>query len=140
MINNLNDFNRNLGEIMMYSQFIEHDIKEIYASILGGPKEQNYENIKMMTLGEAILNMQELDIRRKMGLFSIDEYLDLKQITKIRNYWAHSAYNDFAYNDDETYYKLTCKRLEKDIAKLSYIQNYIEEKKVKLENEKYGKN
>ena len=37
-------------------------------------------------------------------------------------------------------HKLTCKRLEKDIAKLSYIQNYIEEKKVKLENEKYGKN
>ncbi len=132
MINNLDDFNKALGEVMMYSQFIEHDIKEIYANVLGGPSEINFENIKMMTLGETLINLEELDIRRKMGIMKLEDYLDLKMITKIRNYWAHNAYSDFAYSSNEEDFIATAKKLERDLNKLINLQAIIEEKKVRL--------
>ena len=75
MINNLNDFNRSLGEVMMYAQFIEHDIKEIYLNILGNGSDENADAIKMMTLGETLLNIQEFDIRRKLNTFSIERFV-----------------------------------------------------------------
>ena len=136
MINNLNDFNKALGEIMMYSQFIEHDIKEIYANILGGPSDINFENIKMMTLGETLINLEELDIRRKMGIMSLEEYLDLKTITKIRNFWAHNAYASFAYSSNEEDFLNTAKKLEKDLNKLINLQADIEEKKIRISGRK----
>lgn len=132
MINNLDDFNKALGEVMMYSQFIEHDIKEIYANVLGGPSEINFENIKMMTLGETLINLEELDIRRKMGIMKLEDYLDLKMITKIRNYWAHNAYSDFAYSSNEADFIATAKKLERDLNKLINLQAIIEEKKIRL--------
>ena len=132
MINNLNDFNRSLGEVMMYAQFIDHDIKEIYLNILGNGSDENADAIKMMTLGETLLNIQEFDIRRKLNTFSIDEYLSLKQITKIRNYYAHSVYSSFAYTDDEDKFKQAASKLESDIKTLADLQNMIEEKKMRI--------
>ncbi len=115
---------------MMYAQFIEHDIKEIYLKILGSSSYENADAIKMMTLGETLLNIQEYDIRRKLNIFSIDDYLSLKQITKIRNYYAHVVYSSFAYSDDEDKFIQAAQRLEADIKTLADLQNLIEEKKM----------
>lgn len=135
MINDLDTFNRCLGEIMMFSQFIEHDIKIIYANMLTGFPNENLERIKNQTLGETLINMQELDFGRKMNILKLDTYMSLKEITRIRNYWAHQAYSEFAYDDSLENFKISCIRLKNDINKLSSLQSEIEEIRINLLNQ-----
>lgn len=61
MIDNLHDFHSYVGETIMFCQCIEQDIKFIYAGMLEGDFDGNYEDIEKWTLGRTVKNLQKLD-------------------------------------------------------------------------------
>lgn len=91
------EFHLCLGQIIKFCQCIEHDIKLIYAGMAKGDLVENYKMIQKETLGSAVCLLQDLDRLRSSPFFSNRDYYMLRNITKIRNYWAHQGYVDYLY-------------------------------------------
>ncbi len=134
MIQDLETFHKFLGETMMFCQFIEHDVKWIYAGMLGGDYRKNYEEVikSRLTLGEVVMSLKELDRGngKKKPYFYSEDYALLSELTRIRNYWAHEGYLGFSYKSGETWalaFAEAAAALEKDHDKLDRTSRIIEE-------------
>lgn len=66
--------------------------------MLVGNLEKNYQKIKKDTLGSIVNKLQKLDNSDKQPYFGKGDYELLREITKIRNYWAHQGYIDYVYD------------------------------------------
>lgn len=99
----LQQFHGYVGEIMMYCQCIEHDIKHIYAFMADGGVNQNLLMMdeERWTLGQTVTKLKEYDESWKSPLFSAEDYETLFKIVRYRNYYAHAVYLTFCYLDDE---------------------------------------
>ena len=93
MIRDIETFHTYVGRTIMHCQTIEHDIKLIYAGMKAGNMDKTLDIIaeKRMTLGMVLKNLKELDHSDNKPFFSESDYDLLKQITDIRNHWAHKA-------------------------------------------------
>ncbi len=82
-----------LGHTIAYFQLIENDIKLIYAAMSEGPVEQTMERIdrEKWTMGQAVMELQELDYSDGMRYISNDDYYFLRQLTGKRNHWCHES-------------------------------------------------
>lgn len=96
----LNDFHHYVGELLMYCQRIEHDIKWIYAGMLNGDLTYNFNIIGKHTLGQVLNKLEQLDNSDGKPYFSINEYNLLEKIKDIRNHWVHQSYVNFLYIND----------------------------------------
>lgn len=94
----LEEFHRLVGETIMFCQCIEHDIKLIYSGMLQGNFNKNYSSVETDTLGTIIRKLEKLDKSDGNPYFGKADYRLLKEITEIRNYWAHQGYIDFIYS------------------------------------------
>ncbi len=129
MIRDLQDFHYYVGETIMFCQCIERDIKFIYAGMLEGDFDENYEDIEKWTLGKTIKELQKLDNSDNKPYFHKNDYNLLEQITSIRNYWAHEAYTSFVYKEGYSYYsglEKEADRLENDHNRLSNVHKSVE--------------
>lgn len=134
MIDDLEGFHNYVGKTIMFCQCIEHDIKLVYAGMLEGDFEENYDNIEKWTLGKTVSELQELDNSDDEPYLHEKDYELLRQITKIRNHWAHEAYTYFIYEHDfekSQDFRKQANRLINDNNRLSKLSNIIE--KVRLE-------
>ena len=102
MIEDMSDFHYYVGRTIMNCQAIEHDIKLIYAGMKAGDMDDNLAMIakKKMTLGTVVSNLKALDRSDDKWFFSDGDYELLKKITDIRNHWAHKAYCEFIYSNN----------------------------------------
>ncbi len=130
------------SELIMSIQYIEQDLKLIYAAVKGGDIEQNFSDFKKMNLGKIITEFRELDKATGFAQFSEDSYTLLDEIRKIRNYWCHQCYLDFHYytnpkEHDEAYRKVA-ERLHFDELRVFKLQQKIEKLR-KREVQKYNK-
>ena len=137
------DFIYYVGEVIMYCQVIENDIKHIYASMLNGDYKANFYNLlkEKATLGQTIKNLQELDFSDNDHFFTEEEYDYLLQITGIRNHWAHSGYIKFIYLDNfpiTPEYEAEAARLKADHDKLKEYYKIVNDTRTKAEKE-YGR-
>ncbi len=96
------DFDEYIGKIIKSCQCIEHDIKLIFAGMLKGDFNRNYKYIEKKSLGKALDELQKLDNSDKKPYFSKSDYKLLREITQIRNYWAHQGYVDWVYTNAKT--------------------------------------
>lgn len=140
MISEMSDFHYYVGRTMMNCQAIEHDIKLIYAGMKAGDMDANLSMIaeKKMTLGTVLGNLKALDRSDKNWFFSDGDYELLKQITDIRNHWAHKAYCEFIYSDRNDDFIRQARRLENDHNRLEKLSKTIEEVRLKVLR-KYGR-
>ena len=99
----ISELHRCVGEILMYCQCIEHDIRSIYAFMADGGFEKNM--IKMdeerWTLGATLHALKEYDQSFEDSFFSEEDYEILSTISRKRNYYAHTVYLRFSYLSDE---------------------------------------
>lgn len=141
MIKSLKEFHCYVGETIMFCQCIEHDIKWIYAGMLNGDFDGNYESIKEWTLGKTVSELQNLDNSDGKPYLHKKDYELLRQIVKIRNHWVHTAYTCFIYEHDfenSQDFNKQANRLENDNGRLSKLSDTIE--KVRLDMLKdYGR-
>ena len=61
MMSELNEFHFLVGETLMFCQTVELDIKYIYAAMLKGDFDENYEEVEALTLGQALKRLKKLD-------------------------------------------------------------------------------
>lgn len=139
----IEEFKYNVGEVIMYCQVIEHDIKVIYASMLNGDFDANYNALlkERATLGQAVVMLQELDFSDDDHFFTESEYDFLKKVTGIRNHWCHQGYTNFIYLDNyinSWQYKNEVRRLTDDHDKLNYLFIVVQKIKEKAMKQ-YGR-
>lgn len=140
MIRDIETFHTYVGRTIMHCQTIEHDIKLIYAGMKAGNMDKTLDIIaeKRMTLGMVLKNLKELDHSDNKPFFSESDYDLLKQITDIRNHWAHKAYCEFLYSDDENDFVRQARRLENDHNRLEGLSETIEDVRFRVLR-KYGR-
>lgn len=140
MIRDIETFHTYVGRTIMHCQTIEHDIKLIYAGMKAGNMDKTLDIIaeKRMTLGMVLKNLKELDHSDNKPFFSESDYDLLKQITDIRNHWAHKAYCEFLYSDDENDFVRQARRLENDHNRLERLSETIEDVRFRVLR-KYGR-
>ena len=140
MIRDIETFHTYVGRTIMHCQTIEHDIKLIYAGMKAGNMDKTLDIIaeKRMTLGMVLKNLKELDHSDNKPFFSESDYDLLKQITDIRNHWAHKAYCEFLYSDDENDFVRQARRLENDHNRLEGLSETLDDVRFRVLR-KYGR-
>lgn len=99
----LNDFHSLVGETIMFCQTVELDIKYIYAAMLKGDFEENYQEVEELTLGQTLKRLKKLDYSDDDHFFTEDNYSLLEEITEKRNHIVHKTYQDFVYEKGYEY-------------------------------------
>ena len=129
-MNTLDTFHRLVGELIMYCQCIEHDIKLIYAGMLKGDFDTNFQEVADSPLGPVLKKLEKLDNSDGNPYLSTEDYTLLDQIRDIRNHWVHKAYTKFVYCQDGLYDKnflQQFRKLENDHNRLAKLSKSIEE-------------
>ncbi len=97
------DFSFYIGETLEFCQTIEHDVKWIYATMLCGDSEENYDDISTWTLGKVVNELESLDFSDNNNLLTRSDYDTLREICDERNYIVHQIFRDFVYLRDWEY-------------------------------------
>lgn len=135
----IEQFNQTVGEIMMYCQCIEENIKRIFAHMQPGNSQMNrlHINEQRLTMGQIITAMKELDRSRSKPFFSDHDYEYLFLVTKTRNEYAHNVYAHFCYLDVEEEfersYNRCCANLMKDRNWLFKLYEAVEDARLLYE-------
>ena len=127
-------FHQLVGETIMYCQCIEHDIKLVYAGMLKGDFDENFQEVENSPLGPVLKKLENLDNSDGNPHLSAGDYNLLDKIRDIRNHWAHKAYVQFVYLNGSSYenkFQKEFRRLENDHNRLANLSTSIE--KVRLE-------
>lgn len=129
MIADLTTFHTYVGRVMMHCQTIEHDIMLIYAGMKAGDMDEHLKEIKekKLTLGQVLKHLKDLDRTDDNHFFSDEDYSLLKQIRDIRNHWAHEAYCEFVYSNNDDDFIRQARRLENDHNRLEKLSKTIED-------------
>ena len=134
----MEEFYAAVGEILMYCQCIEHDVKRIYAFMIDGGFEKNMIRIEeeRWTLGTVVHALRDFDATLDESFFSPADYALLGDIVRIRNYYAHEVYLSFCYLDNEEdlerSFNAECRRVQKDRERLSLLYEVVEDARVRL--------
>ena len=103
-LDEMEDFDRYkylLGETVIYYQFMENDLKLIYAGLLPGNFAKNIEFVRssFKGLGQIVLALEELDFSSgDTPYFTRDTYKLLSKIARQRNFYCHQCCLDFCFN------------------------------------------
>ena len=89
-----------LGETIMLYQFMENDLKLIYAGMLDGVFYKNIEIVRsnFKGLGQVVQALEELDNSDSNPYFTKETYILLNKLARQRNYYCHQCCVDFCYN------------------------------------------
>ncbi len=93
----MDNFYLYIGETLDFCQTIEHDIKWIYATMLSGDSDENFDEISLWTLGKVVNELEKLDYSDNDNLLTHHDYDVLRDISDERNYIAHQIFLDFSY-------------------------------------------
>lgn len=99
-------------------QYIEHNLRRIYAAMRDGEFEDNFRAVEKCNLGKITKELEALDYSDDCPELSEDIYKMINEIREIRNYWCHQCYLDFIFihNDyeREREFQKIAKRLQRD--------------------------
>lgn len=140
-ISSLKAFHEHVGEVIMYCQRIEHDMKVIYAaletdSVYAGLKtsksktdvfRENYKKIESKSMGDILKKLKNLDAFNPY--FYASEYEWLEKLKDIRNHWAHEGYLQFLYSvgkDYEENFRIQAKKLKADFETVRGLYESVE--------------
>ncbi|MCL2522873.1 MAG: hypothetical protein FWE36_08455 [Erysipelotrichales bacterium] len=130
----LDDFYLHVGKLICYFQCIESDIKSIYAGMLSGDYDKNLAKVSEWSLGQAVNALESLDHSDNNYFLEVEDYKLLKEITDMRNFYAHNCYTKFAYveRDIEHYMALdkAGKRIINDFNRINKFQRVVEKVRI----------
>ena len=135
----MEEFHQYVGEVLMYCQCIEENIKRIASAMMQGDARLNRLRIEeeKMTLGQVISKMKEIDQGRKNAFFSQRDYDRLFAVTRTRNEYAHNVYIHFCYLNDpdefENSFNACVKKVMKDKEWLFALYSAVEDARLNYE-------
>ena len=138
-MDNFDKYKYILGETIVLYQFLENDLKIIFAGILKGNFYKNIEYVRSeyKGLGQVIKALEELDNSDSSPYFSKDTYILLNKLARQRNYYCHQCCVDFAYNPDfknSIEFRESLEKLIDTNNSIKYVQPQIEEHKMNVLN------
>ena len=124
------------SELIMQVQFIENDLKLIYAGMHSGDFEENLDMLEKANLGTVIKKLKELDNSDGHPDLSKQDYTLLEQIRKIRNYWCHQCFLDYVHIQDddqrERKFQQIAQRLSEDENRTWDLYEHLGKLRVKM--------
>lgn len=98
-MNNFDKYKFLLGETISLYQFMENDLKIIYAGMMKGNFFKNLEYVRgeYKGLGMVIKALEEYDNIDSNPYFDEPTYIKLNKLARQRNYYCHQCCMDFAY-------------------------------------------
>ena len=138
-MDNFDKYKYILGETIVLYQFLENDLKIIFAGILKGNFYKNIEYVRSeyKGLGQVIKALEELDNSDSSPYFSKETYILLNKLARQRNYYCHQCCVDFAYNPDfknSIEFRESLEKLIDTNNSIKYVQPQIEEHKTNVLN------
>jgi hypothetical protein len=96
--------------------------------MLKGNHVTNFSLVEDKTLGTVIGMLRNLDFSDDNHWFSDSDYVLLEEIKDIRNYWAHKAYVEYVYGDEnvDSLFDKASRRLINDHNRLEKLHESIE--------------
>lgn len=138
-MDNFDKYKYILGETIVLYQFLENDLKIIFAGILKGNFYKNIEYVRSeyKGLGQVVKALEELDNSDSSPYFSKETYILLNKLARQRNYYCHQCCVDFAYNPDfknSIEFRESLEKLIDTNNSIKYVQPQIEEHKTNVLN------
>ena len=138
-MDNFDKYKYILGETIVLYQFLENDLKIIFAGILKGNFYKNIEYVRSeyKGLGQVVKALEELDNSDSSPYFSKETYIVLNKLARQRNYYCHQCCVDFAYNPDfknSIEFRESLEKLIDTNNSIKYVQHQIEEHKMNVLN------
>jgi hypothetical protein len=120
-----------LGETVILYQFMENDLKLIYAGMLSGAFYKNLEYVRsnFKGMGQVIQALEELDNSDARPYFSSDTYALLNKLARQRNFYCHQCSVEFCYNPyfkESVEFKDSLEKLRKTNAIIKSVQAQTE--------------
>lgn len=129
------DFEEYVGKIMRVCQGVEHDIKLIYCGLREDANGENfdmvYASVEKLTLGKTIEKLYKIDHTYQQPYFAEEDYAILREITDIRNHWAHQGYIDWMYTNSRFTFSQKWNQLLRDYKRIEPLGKETE--KIRLE-------
>ena len=93
-MDNFDKYKYLLGETISLYQFMENDLKLIYAGMLNGNFYKNIDKVRntYKGLGQIIMALEILDNSDGKPYFSADTYVLLNKLARQRNYYCNHLY------------------------------------------------
>ena len=136
-MDNFDKYKYILGETIILYQFMENDLKLIYAGMLNGNFYKNIDHVRSTYkgLGQIIIALEELDNSDGNPYFSRETYAMLNKLARQRNYYCHQCCMDFCYNPyfrDSSEFSESLESLMTTNANLKTIQAETEKHRVNV--------
>ena len=129
------DFDEYVGRVMRICQGIEHDIKLIYCGLREDANNEDfdkvYQSISKTPLGQTLDKLYKIDHTYQQPYFGDKDYKILREITDIRNHWAHQGYVDWIYTNSKYTFSQKWDRLIKDYNRIEPLAKETE--RIRLE-------
>ena len=130
-MNSFDKYKYLLGETIILYQFMENDLKLIYAGMLKGNFYKNIEHVRSeyKGLGQVVKALEELDNSDSTPYFSRDTYYLLNKLSRQRNYYCQQGCVDFAFVQDfenSIEFKDSLGTLMDTNKSIKYVQSQIE--------------
>ena len=136
-MDNFDKYKYFLGETITLYQFMENDLKLIYAGMLSGNFYKNIDKVRSTYkgLGQIIMALEELDNSDGNPYFSKDTYALLNKLARQRNYYCHQCCMEFCYNPyfrDSPEFNESFEKLLKTNESIKHIQEQTEKHRINI--------
>ena len=89
------------SRLIMQVQFIENDLRLIYAAISPGDFDEHVDFLDRANLGQILRELKRVDEEDGVPDLEKEDYDRLHRLREGRNYWCHQCFLDFAYISDD---------------------------------------
>ena len=138
----LNEFRLAHSTVIEHYQFIEFQLRGIYAMLSGTDFLVGLQDVEKHNLFRIIKAVQEQEKSKNIIIITDLEYEELKSISRRRNFWAHSCYTDLVFDAKTNGLKKIkdIQQLHSDIREAEEMRERLYEIKMKLFKENQNKN
>lgn len=89
-----NEFRFNLCLFIEFFQYLERDLKSIYAKLIDGYYPDCFDEVAEKPIGTLIKKLKEVENNEQVKYLSNEDYENLEKVREMRNYWCHTCYNE----------------------------------------------
>ncbi len=94
----LKEFRIAHSTLIEHYQFIEGHLEGIYAAISDKPFHEGVRDVENDGLGRLLGEIRRLEREKVVTVFTKDEFDQLMDVFRRRNFWCHNCYFDLAFD------------------------------------------
>lgn len=114
-------------------QFIEFNLKGIYASVFGEGFIQGLEEVEASNIGKLIIKINKIEAQNNISIIPNDLLVRIEQVRNKRNFWCHNCYVDMTFKPNgDPKKKEDMIKLMDDLREAEDLKDILQEIKLSL--------